>query len=110
MECRILTGAPMADLRDANPGAVVLLEGPHEYKGVEVFASTWDLDSAMKYRYPDVRGLHFYPARSDWTTTWDGAVLEQRNPGLVNRIETTEVWVWRRGSNSAIQAVPPLTK
>jgi hypothetical protein len=109
----VLAAAPLAQLRQAQPGAVVLYDGPYKYRGIRVFGATWNLNHAMAYTYPELRGLHFCEARADRLSTWDGRHFEQRladpraklRRTVWNVCETPEVWLW----DGATNALRPLT-
>jgi hypothetical protein len=105
----VLADVPVADLRRSSPGSVVLFCGPQTYEGVTVFESTWDLNSAVHFRYPDFDSRFFYPARSDWVTKWDGTYLETRaGAGRVYEKHVNEVWVWNHDLRHAEPAKPGL--
>ncbi len=118
IEQEVLANAPLGDLAQAHPDAVVLYLGPEMHKGVRVFGYMRNLDLAMEYTYPELKRLHFCcAARDHWVTSWDGRHFEQRlskyEPWtrwkVWNQLETPEVWVWVRGSGRARRVAAPFT-
>jgi hypothetical protein len=118
MEQEILANAPLEDLAEAHPDAVVLYMGPEMHKGVRVFGYMSNLDWAMGYTYPELKSLRFCcAARNNWITTWDGTHFEQRLRNakpwdrwkVWNQLEAPEVWVWVRGSGCARRVAAPFT-
>jgi len=116
LERRILAAAPHAALRHAQPGAVVLFEGPYKYKGIRLFDGPGKLDLAMAWAHPELPRLHFCELRADRVTTWDGRRFEQRTrPGFPpptrrpvwNQYETSEVWLWNSEKNQLRSLSPP---
>jgi hypothetical protein len=106
----ILRNVPIAALRNTSSGAVILYVGPFRHQGVTIFESTWDLDGAMKFTYPDMAQRSFFPARDDWNTTWDGEVVNQANAGgNVNHFKANEVWLWDADRRTVVRLIPPVT-
>jgi hypothetical protein len=116
LEQEILARAPVADLADAQPGAVVLFFGPYKQHGVRVFGATWNLNRAVEYTYPALRHLRFCEAREDRLTTWDGRRFEQRlrtadndypRRTVWNQFEAPELWIWEYAAAGAYRARQP---
>lgn len=103
---------PATDFCTVPEHSVILLLGANSYEGVIQFGAFWDLDAALRSQDGCFRqrGLKAFPAREDWSTIWDGALLQQFNPGgLVHQASASHLflWNWEEGSFKAARA--PMT-
>lgn len=92
---RVLNNVPIADLEDSEPDAFILYVVPEGTSDVAVFGAAWDLDAAMKYRYPQLGSRHFRPTVPFWTNEWDGQTYTQACGVYWSYgVRCREMWLW----------------
>jgi hypothetical protein len=127
---RTIASVPLADLRRASDGAVVLYTGPWQVGGIVPVGQPWVMSPAVWSAHPELRHLHFYAAR-DFSTRWDGKEMTQRStfvPRVVRlrarlgrwnaaevaayfarlppevRVKASELWIWDARHRRATRA------
>ncbi len=106
---QILRSAPLNKVRNLKNNTYIVLNNyPDEFKGVTVFQSDWDFNSAMNYTYSLPSTIRFLLQRETLVTTWNGETIQQTSPGNWEfSYEADEVWVWNYKNKSFKKAIPP---
>lgn len=103
---KILTEAPVSDLKRTAQDARIVLVNPREVNGAPVFAAGWDINIAIPWAYPFLQGRKFI-VYNPWQgpMKWDGNRLSYPDGAV---LETTSVlYLWRPADLSFWRADEP---
>ena len=107
LQTRILAEAPVDSLRQTPANARILFVNRPSVNGVPIFTAPWDLNSAMPYKYPFLKGRVFLVYRpKEGALTWDGQKLAYQG---ARPFETCpELYVWKPVERSLRKATGPI--
>lgn len=121
-ENKVLASAPVRQIMQTRPDAVILYEGPYKYKNILFFNSEWSVTGAMNGTYPQIRPLQnpqgdTFQQRgwkpfllcAKYPVVWDGERIKHKIGGRMWSGYASEVWLWEYKTNRLLQLQAPLT-
>jgi hypothetical protein len=94
LQKKILAEAPVSDLKRTEQDARIILVNPREVNGAPIFAASWDINNAIPWAYPFLRGRRFI-VYNPWEgpMKWNGSQLSYAGQPALET--TTVLYVWR---------------
>ncbi len=106
LETKILADAPVEALRKTPANVRILYIHPRTVNGAPIFATPWDLNLAMPWKYPFLAGRVFVVFNPDQgSLTWDGRKLAYQGHAAVET--APDLYIWRPAQASFQRAGGP---
>jgi hypothetical protein len=105
LQQKILAEAPVLEMKNMEPDAVVLFVNTFDINGAPIFSAPWDINEAMPITHPTTRG-HRFVVYNHWVgpLDWDGRQLAYAN----DVIETPQnLYVWQPLKREFWKAIAP---
>jgi hypothetical protein len=93
LQKKILAEAPVSDLKRTEQDARIILVNPREVNGAPIFAASWDINHAIPWAYPFLRGRRFI-VYNPWEgqMKWSGKELAYAGQPALEKTDTLYVW------------------
>jgi len=107
LQKKYLAAVPVEKILKCSPTIPILALVPMDYKGAPVFAASWDINNAIPFTYPAIRGRQFV-TYNPWLgpLTWDGRELKY---STVKDRDASELFVWIADRADFYKASEPFT-
>ena len=85
-----------------NKSNIIFFEGPCYINGVEIFNATWDLNSAIRFLYPELSKNNFLPIQ-DWKLSVDKNEILSIHIFEFNLNDYEEIYYWNYFNDTLIK-------